>query len=305
MGPGLGADLADSDTTFTATPHASSVALQIFIGGVPATVAYHGASGYPGVNQIAVIVPKNVPPGCAVSVVGVGGGMVSNTVTMPVAAQAGAACSDPAIGISGNILQTLGAKASYNSGVISISQSTVSGTTTSTAMATFANFPGQQIASAFGLLSLGSCMVDTPGLTAEPGFQKALDAGTLKVTGTGGAQQLPLVLNGAVPQTGSYSQQLPGGFLFSSGGTFAVTGNGGASVTAGNVGAFQAGVNVGAALTWTNRNAVNSVTRTEPLPIIWSGGDPSTFSSSSMREFSLVAGFGFLYLLCPGSVRVS
>ena len=277
-GSGLGADLADSDTIFTATPHPSTVALQVYIGGVPATVAYHGASGYPGVNQIAVIVPKNVPLGCAVSVVAVGGGVPSNTVTMPVAAQAGAACSDPAIGISGSTMQTLGSKASYNSGVISISQNTSSGTTTSTAMANFANIPGSQIASAFGMLSLGGCTVSqTPSLSKSGIFVSELDAGTLKVIGLSGAEPLPLVMSGGVVQTGSYSQQLAGGFVFSNGGTFVVAGNGGTNPSLGNVGAFQAAVNVGAALTWTNMNSINSIPRSQALPIVWTGGDPGTY----------------------------
>ena len=277
-GSGLGADLSDSDTMFTAIPHASNVSLQIYIGGVPATVAYRGGSGYPGVNQIAVIVPKNVLFGCAVSVVAVSGGVVSNTVTMPVAAQAGMACSDPAIGINGSTMQALGSKATYNSGVISISQMTSSGTTTSTAIANFAPYPVARIASAYGMVSIGSCIVSqAPTLFMGASFQGPLDAGTLKVIGTAGAEPLPVVLNGSVTDTGSYSQQLPGGFVPSSGGTFVVVGNGGTNPMFGDVGAFEAGVNVGAALTWTNMNAFTSVTRSQGLPIVWSGGDQNSF----------------------------
>ena len=51
-GSGLGADTADSDTTYTATPHSVNTPLEIYIGGVQANILYHGASGYPGLTQI-------------------------------------------------------------------------------------------------------------------------------------------------------------------------------------------------------------------------------------------------------------
>ena len=43
----LGADTADSDTVFTSTPHAVNTPLQIYFGGVPATILYAGSSRYP------------------------------------------------------------------------------------------------------------------------------------------------------------------------------------------------------------------------------------------------------------------
>ncbi len=68
-GSGLGASI-DSDTLYTSSPHAINVPLQIYIGGLPAVIAYQGSSGYPGLNQIDVTIPKGVQPGCGVSVVG-------------------------------------------------------------------------------------------------------------------------------------------------------------------------------------------------------------------------------------------
>jgi len=49
---GLGADPADSDTTFSTAPHAVNTPLQSYIGGAPATILYQGSAGYPGVGQI-------------------------------------------------------------------------------------------------------------------------------------------------------------------------------------------------------------------------------------------------------------
>ncbi len=57
---GLGADPADSDTTYASTPHSVNTPLQIYIGGVLATILYQGSAGYPGVNQINLTIPDSV-----------------------------------------------------------------------------------------------------------------------------------------------------------------------------------------------------------------------------------------------------
>ncbi len=66
FGSGLGADTNDSDTVYTSSPHPVSTPLQIYFGGVAGTVAYGGSSGYPGYDQINVVVPANAPTGCYV-----------------------------------------------------------------------------------------------------------------------------------------------------------------------------------------------------------------------------------------------
>lgn len=81
---GLGADPADSDTVYTTTPHAVNTPLQIYIGGIAATILYQGSAGYPGVNQINLTIPTSVPDGCWISLVAVAGGVVSNTATLPI-----------------------------------------------------------------------------------------------------------------------------------------------------------------------------------------------------------------------------
>jgi uncharacterized protein (TIGR03437 family) len=60
---GLGADPADSDTTYASPPHAVNTPLQIYVGGVPATILYQGSAGYPGVTQINLIIPASVTTG--------------------------------------------------------------------------------------------------------------------------------------------------------------------------------------------------------------------------------------------------
>src|SRR5207248_153455 len=70
---------------------------------VPATVAYHGRSVYPGFDQINVIVPSGAAPGCYVSIVVRSGGIVSNFATIPLSAD-GNFCLDKHTGISGSWL---------------------------------------------------------------------------------------------------------------------------------------------------------------------------------------------------------
>ena len=127
-GSGLGADTADSDTVFTSTPHSIAAPLQIYIGGISATISYQGSSGYPGVNQINVIVPASVATGCGVSVVAVSGSgataVVSNTVSLPIN-PGGGTCSDPALGITGTQLITESGTittAAYSLGSLSVTR---------------------------------------------------------------------------------------------------------------------------------------------------------------------------------------
>ena len=75
---GLGADPADSDTTYTSSPHSIAVNLQMFIGGMKADVIYQGASVYPGVSVIGLTIPANVQAGCYVPVAALIDNVVSN-----------------------------------------------------------------------------------------------------------------------------------------------------------------------------------------------------------------------------------
>src|SRR5579871_2257158 len=81
---GLGADPADSDTAFSSSPHAVNTPLQIYIGGVLATVYYQGSAGYPGVNQINVAIPVSAVVGCYVPLAAVTGNVISNVVMLPI-----------------------------------------------------------------------------------------------------------------------------------------------------------------------------------------------------------------------------
>jgi hypothetical protein len=81
---GLGADPTDSDTNYTSTPHAVNTPLQIYIGGIPATILYQGSAGYRWISLAAVA-----------------GGLLSNIATLP-SNSGGGACFDPVNNLYGN-----------------------------------------------------------------------------------------------------------------------------------------------------------------------------------------------------------
>lgn len=81
----------------TVAPTAGDVAapVAVTIGGRPAAKAYSGRSPCcSGVDQVVVTVPDDAPLGCWVPVQIKAGGLVSNTVTMAIAALGATACSD-------------------------------------------------------------------------------------------------------------------------------------------------------------------------------------------------------------------
>jgi hypothetical protein len=94
---GLGADGADSDTTYASAPHAVNTPLQIYVGGMQATILYQGSAGYPGVTQIDVAIPASVTTGCYVSLAAVTGNVISNVVVLPIQ-PGGGTCVEPGRG---------------------------------------------------------------------------------------------------------------------------------------------------------------------------------------------------------------
>jgi uncharacterized protein (TIGR03437 family) len=268
-GSGLGADTADSDTVFTSTPHAVNIPLTIYIGGIQANILYQGASGYPGVNQIDVTIPAQVQPGCGVSVVAASGGIVSNTITLPVN-PGGGVCSDSLLGITGNQLLNLGSQATYNSGGIVLDQLVSAAGVQSVILGTFETKLGSDSTSGAGFVSVGNCIVN-PSSTADSSFvPTSLDPGALSVTGPMGTLAL------TEKSLGNYSLRLPAGFIPAAGGTFTFTATGGTTPGA-TVGAFSTTLNFNAPLVWSNMNSIAVINRGQGQLITWTGGTPSSF----------------------------
>jgi hypothetical protein len=144
----------------------------VLIGGIPASILYQGRSGYPGLNQINVMVPQGVSTACAVSVVAMNSNypLVSNVMTLPIAT-GGGACSDPIMGITAEQIASLSAKSNVNVGLLVILQgSQVFGFPSGAAQADFftilgsslgAWLAGQYLYFSMGLspqVSQGSCI---------------------------------------------------------------------------------------------------------------------------------------------------
>lgn len=277
-GTGLGADTADSDLVTTATPHAVNTSLQIYIGGVQATIVYAGSSGYPGLDQIDVTVPVNVPTGCAISVVGVIQNTTSNTITIPID-PSGANCNDTGLGISGSQLLGLGGKANINDGVLAVFYGTSPGSPEAgEATGLFFRQPGTESGSSYGVASLGSCIVEQSSTSTikSPFTETGLDAGTITVTGPGGTQPLAGVSSfGGGGPSGIYAyapQTNNSAFFPLAGGTFTINGAGGT-----DIGAFSASISISNPLVWVNQVADATVNRTQGVTVNWTGGQPGTY----------------------------
>ncbi len=260
-GSGLGADTSNDDRTYPQKQNnLTNIPIEVYIGGISANVLYRGRSEYPGLDQINVVIPENVSPGCYVSVIVETGSVVSNSVTVPVNRQGGA-CSDPGLGLSGTQLHSLAAKGNtpVNSLAVAISQFTNStGTRDDEAYVLSSSISSSEFGAGNHYASQGSCSVFEPGL----GFPlpAPLDAGTIQLTGPGGSVELS-------GQGGSYESALPSGTLTSSPGTYTFAGSGGK-----DIGSFKASIDVEPSFALTNQTALATITRSQGGTLTWTGG---------------------------------
>jgi uncharacterized protein (TIGR03437 family) len=278
-GSGLGADTADSDTTFTSTPHSVNTPLQVYFGGVAGTVSYAGSSGYPGLNQINVTIPANAPSSCFVGIVGVTGSgsslAVSNFGSIAIS-QSGGDCDDSVFGISGTTISALSGQGTVRNGSVFVGQlvepANPPQTGTTTNNVGFANFTketGSGFSTSNGsVYAVGSCYV-TQVISVIGSFPTVvgLDAGTISLTGPAGSYTLMSF------QKGEYTAQLPGGAITSSGGAFTYNGSGGA-----DVGSFKTTVNLpNPLLDWTNQSADATINRAQGVQVSWTGGASGSY----------------------------
>ncbi len=263
---GLGADPADSDTTYTATPHSVNTSLQIYIGGIPATILYQGSAGYPGVNQINVTIPANAPNGCWISLAAVSGGLLSNLATLPIN-QGGGPCYDPVNGLHGNQIAPPGQQ-TLRTGLVAITQSTSTTNVVSTATdAAFESYTG--VFGPTNSVSPGGCIVKY-GVPPPGGAITGLDPGGVSLAGPNG---LSLSMATQPGIKGAYYSNLTAGAIPQSGGTFTFGGLGGA-----DVGTFTSRLTFTNPLfSWTNRAAAASIDRAQGFTATWTGGNPNSW----------------------------
>lgn len=265
---GLGADPADSDTTYTLTPHAINVNLQVFIGGLPAQITYRGSGGYPGVDVVNLIIPPGVSTGCWVGLAASINGVLSNVATLPINA-GGGDCFDEINGIRGSQISP-GHSVTFRSGFVALGLSNTpdqnNGRTI--AYASTADF-SKYTATTYDLLnqvSPGGCIIrQTKGSVLSI---TGLDAGTITLKGPNG---LDVTLQHTLGIVGAYNATLP--TIPSTGGTYTWTGTGGSGV-----GSFSSTLNLSNPLMiWTNPEAAASVDPSAGLTVKWTGGNPGSY----------------------------
>jgi uncharacterized protein (TIGR03437 family) len=280
-GTGLGASPADSDTTYTPTPHQiTSIPLTVFFENQQTPVVWAGRSGYPGLDQINVQVPIPAIPelgyengvygfygqvvlslGCStwLVVVDSGTGVGSNTVTLPIT-MAGGACSQPSFVLDPGVAQAFSGQSTVNFGSLSVSQYAGQ----ALAGGSFNSIPGSALAAfaGSGTASGGSCII-VPAAGTYP-INLAGLGGPVGVTGPAGEQGL------ATGDYADYGGVLPASTIPSSGETFTFINGGNQYAT---VGPFSTAVTFPAALEWTNQSSIYGITRAQGLELTWTGGD--------------------------------
>ncbi len=258
--------------------------VEVFVGGKSASVQYHGRTPCcSGVDQIVFQVPADAPLGCWVPVlVRTGGATVSNAVTMAIQSDT-STCSEtlnrlaPAVVNGGKAGAFVAVRASTHEDV---------GTrvpidlTVDYHAAILYDMKSSLFAfnAAVSLPPAGTCTTysvagDLLAGDLLPGgvpTARLLDAGpAFNLTGPRGSRTLTSV----VPSFrigylgGSITGNLFPGTLFLEPGAYTLSGFGGA-----DVGAFQASLTVPQPLTWTNRDQIMTVSRSQPLTISWTGG---------------------------------
>lgn len=313
---GSGAGPSTGDESVEQTPASlTNIPIEVDVGGIPATVTYHGRSIYPGLDQINLVIPSNVQPGCWVSVVVSSGGSPGNFATIPVAAS-GQTCTDAITGYSGAELQALYNQGAFNIGSIAIGTYTipprvvsgnpVAAQTWNNAAAAFTHYPSPAVFSvaaiapaaptavASAAVSLGSCVVNPLGYINSPPPTpfSYLDAGSaITITSDTGTQTLTAVNNyyGAPTPT----ETLDSAFIPSAGDTFTFKNAPGGLA----IGSFTAQSVVPPAFTWNEMSALKSVTRAQGVTVTWKNAAPNSFvqitgmSSATFGAISLSTSF--------------
>jgi uncharacterized protein (TIGR03437 family) len=273
---GLGADPADSDTTYTSTPHSVNTPLQIYVGGVLATILYQGSAGYPGVNQINLTIPASVTEDCQVPLVAVTGKINSNVVVLPIHKGGGTCVKQLTAGatitgdqilkstqdtIKGGSLTIIQTNSTNAKGVLTVSSSAGASFFKSTGLLAGATGRGDN-------LSPGSCAV-YPIITGGAITVVGLDPGLVTLTGPAGP---PITLPAQLGIKGNDGAILAANVI-PAGGTFTFNGAGGA-----DVGPFSSTVTIAHPnFNWTNQSAAATIDRTQGLLYTWTGGLPGTY----------------------------
>ncbi len=309
-GTGLGAaPFADNEP---AGVYDFPIDMEVLVGGKPANIRYRGrAPGFSGLDQIVFDVPPGTT-GCDVSLRVRVDGVTSNFVALPIGAGGRRVCAG-AFGLDASDLERLFASGNLDLGAIVLgrvaSKISVLGMdpveqVMDVATAHFTRYNARSVLdmAEANRSALGDCLVVT--FTGE-NFEApeipfvGLDAGSpLTLNGPQGVRNLTRAEDLGV---GEYFALLGGGIsvpglpppgpLYLSPGPYSISGSGGA-----HVGAFTANVTLPATFTWTNQDAVTSVSRDAPLTVTWTGGAPNdhVYVTGNSVRINPTAGASFI-----------
>ena len=267
-GTGGGADPAN-DSGGTSGDQTAAGNFVVTVNGRSITPLYSGASsGYPGLWQVNFTLPSDIATGCFNYVQVSGGGQTSNGVNIPIAPTGQNTCSQP--GLTPSFLSKLDAGGEITAGSFAVAKLNVaaSGTTLQAA----SGFIGRYTAAAWMLPQIGPrfgyCTVydrTYPVAGVDPASPEAeLNAGTaLPLSGPGLPPGFGMGAT-AISLGTFYTNTPPTGALAS--GTYTLTGQGGTQV-----GSFSVSTVFPASFTVTNLTSINTVVRTQPLTITWTG----------------------------------
>lgn len=253
------------------------VNLRVFVGSTEAVVQYKGRSGCcVGIDQIVFVVPAGIV-GCAVPVYIVVDGVVSNFVSISIAAS-GNTCSDPG-GYSDSDIDLATANGGLRVATLAVQRfflRTIGLSTPASRLdsvsAAYSRVPLETILNAQGSPTIGSCTVlpfpSPPLLPNTP-----LNAGTISVNGPVGNRTLTM------QNAGNYSLIFSPGLDFAppgyvTDGTVVTAGTYNFTATAGSdVGAHNASINHPATFNWTQYQTIGTnVSRSQGLVVNWTGG---------------------------------
>jgi uncharacterized protein (TIGR03437 family) len=271
-------------------PQAGSlpVKTEVFVGGVPAAIAYSGRTPCcSGTDQIVFTVPQNAPQGCWVPVyVRTGGTTISNFVSMAIGPNANSCSSDVlpefAAGyINGKrIGKAIAVRTTTHEDIgVSSPIDVVSEYHLSFAFATnpgpfpfnpAISFPPQGTCTAY--TSYGDLLNQGNGQVVPEYMPNGLplDFGApFQLTGPSGSKTLSFTFSGArVGYLDGLISNILAGTLFLNPGSYSLQGFGG-----NDIGPFTSTFNIPQPVAWTQQNTTVTVPRTQPLTLSWTGGD--------------------------------
>jgi len=298
LGPNIGSD------SILPYPADLPVQVEVFVGGVPATVIASHRTTHPGVDNITFLVPDAAPLGCYVPVqVRTAGATVSNTVTISISAD-GSACADAFNPIESYVL---------NGGAIGELFAVRTSTRIDIGVAAPLNFSNDNLFAllrpepggpwAFNpLISLppvGSCAVYTTTLN-QPANSFVLGLTEPGGSLNAGSQLSILAPAGAVPAT--LMRDDP---RFYAAAILSNTPASGYNIVAPggvDVGAFTASVTLPPPPQWTNSTQIGSVLRSAGVIVTWQtddNADPIVIAGAS-TDVPTNSSALFLCLASPG-----